>query len=778
MSDRRVPPHNLDAEKSVLGGVLLRNEALNLIEWLAPEDFYDPKHREIFAAMKVLETKSKPIDPVTLEEQLAQAGKLHAIGGITYLSELLSLVPTADNIATYGEIVRDKRLARRLIEVSSEISAKGFSEYGEVKDYLDEAERTIFEVTQRNQRGGPQPIKKVLQDVFNSFDKRFSAHGGVTGVPTGFVDVDQLTAGLQPSDLVILAARPSMGKTSLAMTIAQNAALGANFPVIVFSLEMSAMQLAERMLCSESRIDSSQLRRGQLQRQDMSNLTIAADAISKAPMLIDDTPAPTVNELRARCRRWRSNSQIFANSEIGLIVVDYLQLMKGQSQQRNSNREQEISEISRGLKALAKEVNCPVVALSQLSRKCEERTDKRPMLSDLRECVTGDTLVVLADGRRVPIGELVGQTPRVLSVMPEGHVAATDSDKVWPVGVRPVHAIHLASGRVIRATAEHRLLAEEGWRRVEELRPGDGLALARALPEPEDAVEWPEARVRLLGQLLGGAEMRVEAQHRPWLRELGLLARKSHERRLPAEAFRLRRDQLSLLVRELWTTSGTFSARAGHGVHFSTPSATLAADVAALLLRLGVVARVHRVTHARRLRPLHLVLVSGDDEQHRFLEVVGPPRPMRSPTLRWSRALAGGARHAPALARRVELETAPSFFTRALAEPELAWDRIVSIEPAGEEEVFDLTVPGPASWLADGIVSHNSGAIEQDADVIMFIYREEVYAKEKCPEDLRGVAEVIIGKQRNGPIDTVRLAFLGKYTRFENLSPRGEYARG
>ena len=386
MSDRRVPPHNLDAEKSVLGGVLLRNSALNDIESLAPDDFYDPKHRVVFEAMKALEARTRPIDPVTLEEQLAQAGKIAAVGGIAYLTELAGFVPTADNIPHYAEIVREKSMARRLITVAAEVAAKGFGEYGEVKDYLDEAERAVFEVTQRDQRGGPVAVEKILKQVFKSFDARFSAAGGVTGVPSGFLDVDQMTAGLQPSDLVIMAARPSMGKTSLAMSVAQNAALPPHdFPTIIFSLEMSGMQLAERMLCSEARIDSSLLRRGQLQRQDMTNLTVAADLISKAPMLIDDTPAPTVNELRARCRRWRSNRELFADKPFGLVVVDYLQLMKGLSMSKNSNREQEISEISRGLKALAKELACPVLALSQLSRKCEERTDKRPMLSDLRE---------------------------------------------------------------------------------------------------------------------------------------------------------------------------------------------------------------------------------------------------------------------------------------------------------------------------------------------------------------------------------------------------------
>jgi replicative DNA helicase len=385
MSDPRTPPHNLDAESSVLGGILLRNDALNRIETLAPEQFYDPKHREVFRAIKELEAKSRPIDPVTLAEQLEKNAKLVAVGGLAFLSDLLSIVPTADNVEHYAEIVRDKAVTREMITVASEVAAKGFGEYGEAKEYLDDAERAIFAVTQRTQQSGPRPIKAVLEDVWKSFDARFSAQGGVTGVPTGFGELDQMTAGLQPSDLVILAARPSMGKTSLAMSIAQNASITYGFPVIVFSLEMSSTQLAERMLCSEAHIDSTLLRRGQLQRQDMTNLTVAADAISKAPMLIDDTPAPTVNEVRSRCRRWRTQKELFGDKRFGLVVIDYLQLMKGQSAHKNSNREQEISEISRGLKALAKDIECPVIALSQLSRKCEERTDKRPMLSDLRE---------------------------------------------------------------------------------------------------------------------------------------------------------------------------------------------------------------------------------------------------------------------------------------------------------------------------------------------------------------------------------------------------------
>jgi replicative DNA helicase len=724
--ERRIPPHNLDAEASVLGGVLLRNEALNHIETLAPEDFYDPRHREVFAAMKALETRSRPIDPVTIEEQLSKSGKLAAVGGLAFLAELVGIVPTADNIGHYAEIVREKATARRLILAASEITARGFGEYGEVREYLDDAEKMIFEVTQTTERGGPAPVMEVLKKVFKSFDQRFSAQGGITGIPSGFADLDGMTAGLQPSDLVIIAARPSMGKTAFAMSIAQNACIAFGYPAIVFSLEMSSPQLAERMLCSEARIDAGSLRRGQLQRQDMTNLTVAADAIAKAPMLIDDTPALTVNEVRARCRRWRANRDLFGDKPYGLILVDYLQLMRGQNMHKNSNREQEISEISRGLKALAKELHCPVMALSQLNRGVEQRADKRPMLADLRECVTGDTRVLLVDGRRVPIAQLAGTTPAVWAVDGAGKVVAARSDKVWSVGKKPVACVRLSSGRSLRATAQHRILCADGWRRVGELAVGDRVALARQLPEPaapaspESIEAWPEERVALCAR----------AVHN--------LAKLRRPQRVPEEIFRLGRAQIA-----------SFLGQLGVGDSFRTASGALAADVAALLLRLGVVARTTQVRDADGGRSYHV------------------SRPGAAPRLAPGRRVGLRASHHRATAAafaHADLDVAP--------ENDLAWDRVLAVEPAGVEEVFDLTVPGPASWLADGIVSHNSGAIEQDADVIMFIYRDEVYNKDKTEKP--GVAEIIIGKQRNGPIGHVELSFQGRYTRFDNLTRRGD----
>ena len=385
MASSRTLPHNTDAEASVLGGILLRNEVLSQLDGLTDEQFYDPKHRMVFAAMRALEAIAKPIDDVTLEEELKRQGNIDAVGGLAFLSQLALRVPTADNARHYAEIVEETFAARQLMLAASEVAAKGYEDYGNVQDYLDEAESKIFEVTQRTQRGGPELLRKLLKDVFRSLDERFAAEGGITGIPTGFGDLDQMTAGLQPTELTILAARPAMGKTSFALSLAQNASISEGWPVIVFSLEMSSTQLAERILCSEAKVDSSALRRGQLQRQDMTNLTYAANNLSKAKLLIDDTPALSLRELRARARRFVANKDMFEDRPCGLIIIDYLQLMRGGSSNRQSNREQEISEISRGLKSLAKELNCPVLALSQLNRSLESRQDKRPQLSDLRE---------------------------------------------------------------------------------------------------------------------------------------------------------------------------------------------------------------------------------------------------------------------------------------------------------------------------------------------------------------------------------------------------------
>ncbi len=410
--------------------------------------------------------------------------------------------------------------------------------------------------------------------------------------------------------------------TAFALNVAESISLDLKLPVLIFSMEMGGTQLATRLLSSVGKVDSQKLRTGRLDPPDWDRLGTALGKLNEAPLLIDESPALNPLELRSRARRkWREYGGL------GLIVVDYIQLMQATDGQQE-NRATELSEISRGLKAMAKELKCPVVALSQLNRSLESRPNKRPVMSDLRECVTGDTLVVLADGRRVPVRELVGTTPEVVAMSEDGRLCKAHSDRVWSVGVKPVFKVTLANGTSIRATTKHLLFGSKGWTKVGELEVGARLAFTSK---------------QRVSELLG-----VDAAN-----DAGAYAK-------------------------------------GASIFLETAARTSGAAVE---------------------------------------------------TQSWNRS-------------------------------GLSFDQVVSIEPAGEEEVFDLTVPGPSCWLADGIVSHNSGALEQDADLILFVYRDEVY-NEDSPD--KGIAEIIIGKQRNGPIGTVKLTFLGKHTRFENYSGASGY---
>jgi len=376
---RKVPPQNLDAESSVLGGILLENEAVNqVLELLRPEDFYRESHRKVFRAIVELSDRSDPVDLITLSDFLKSRGELEAVGGTAYLASLADFVPTAANISHYARIVREKSILRSLISTATEIATRGYEEQGNVEEFLDSAEKVIFDISEKKIKASFVAVGDMIKDTLKTVEKLYDRKEMVTGVPTGYNDLDKLTAGLQPAELIIVAGRPGMGKTAFALNIAANAAFtGAG--VAVFSLEMAKEQLVLRMLCSEARVDSSKVRSGYLGERDFPQLAKAAGRLHEAPIYIDDTPAISVLELRAKARRLvRDRSK-----KIGLIIVDYLQLMRGMG--TASNREQEISEISRSLKALAKELSVPVIALSQLNRRVEDRSDRRPMMSDLRE---------------------------------------------------------------------------------------------------------------------------------------------------------------------------------------------------------------------------------------------------------------------------------------------------------------------------------------------------------------------------------------------------------
>ena len=376
----RVPPQNIEAEQAVIGGMLIEKEAISKVaEFLKADDFYREAHRLIFEAMLELFNKNEAVDLVTVTEVLRKNDKLEAVGGIAYITSLANSVPTAANINYHGKIVEEKALLRGLINSATHIASMGYEDTEAVADIIDKAEKMILEVSERKMSGDFVPIKSIIFDAFGKIEQLYASKGGITGLATGFKDLDKITSGLQPSDLILVAARPSMGKTAFTLNIASHVAIREKKAVAFFSLEMSKEQLVQRMLCSEATIDSQRLRIGELEERDWTKLISAADRLSSAPIYIDDTPGITVMEMRSKARRLK------IEHDLQLIIIDYLQLMQGSSNKGGDNRQQEISEISRSLKALARELNLPVIALSQLSRSVESRQIKKPMLSDLRE---------------------------------------------------------------------------------------------------------------------------------------------------------------------------------------------------------------------------------------------------------------------------------------------------------------------------------------------------------------------------------------------------------
>jgi replicative DNA helicase len=1048
----RIPPHNLDAERAVLGAILLegRETLPRVIEVLRPSDFYTEANRATYSTMLRLFDRGEPVDLLTLQEELRRSDQLEFVGGPAALALLVEQASVAVHLMAYAQIVRDMAVLRELIQTSTQIITQAFEAKEDVQALVDDAERRIFSLAERRLLGSALPIGKILKNTFEYIERLYERKEHVTGIATGFEKLDLETSGLQPSDFIIIAGRPSMGKaqpldakvktvtgwkrmgdlrlgdelasvdggrslvsgifpqgrrqvyrvtfsdgrsmeccdehlwrvhyrgwreprtlttervsqmlrvkryqhrlwidvpsgvhghgealpidpwvlgallgdgklsgtslifstsdaamleqllertregfalravggydwrivqatgahrrgiqgvspnrlmealrglglwgirsdekfipgiylnasrearldvlrglmdtdgwverwgsarfcstserlagnvaelvrslggwcsvrarrttyryrgekragkrafvcnvhypapktifglavkrdraltaprrrwrpvfvsveptrvtdtqciavthpsrlyvtddyvvthnTAFALNVAQHVGIHLRGRVLVLSLEMSAQQIVQRMLCAEAKVDSQAVRTGYLSSSDWHRLTAAAGRLSEASIFIDDSPGLTVLEARAKARRMK------AEHGLELLIIDYLQLMRGRAAMES--RQQEISEISRSLKALAKELNVPVVALSQLSRAVESRAtrDFRPQLSDLRECVTGDTLVVLGDGRRVPIRDLVGTAPEVLAMSPAGKIVTAKSERIWRVGVRPVFLARLASGRTIRATEQHRLFSGRGWMTVSRLAVGDRLAIARRLPEPVVPDHWPDCRLVLLGHLIGdgsylsGQPLRyttASEENSAIVSEEKLLADRranTNVDTLPRESF----ERVKRLMRAQGISQRRMAALRGTAYGGSS----------------------------------HFRFAPSREVVQQYADILDDPE------------------------------------LRVRATSGLFWDRIVSIEPAGEEEVFDLTVPGPASWLADGIVSHNSGALEQDADLILFLYRQSLY-KEDLPPDEVNIADVIIGKQRNGPVGTVKVVFLPQYARFENVA--------
>lgn len=636
-------PANLEAEQAVLGSLLIDPDAIiKVASSLRDADFYRQPHQWIYSSLLALHERREPADFVTLVDELERNDKLNEIGGPAYITELINRTPTAIYVDHYARIVERTATLRRMIAAANEIAELAYDESNDLDEVVDRAERLIFGVSESRIHRDLTPIARIMADVVDQIDFLARNRDRLMGVPTGFALLDNMLGGLQKSDLIIVAGRPGMGKSSLGLSIAQNAARRYNARVAIFSLEMSGDQVVQRLLAVETAIDSHRLRMGEIEEEEWPILVEAANTLGASNIFIDDTPGASVMEIRTKARR------LYAERGLDLIVVDYMQLMSGSGGgNRGENRQQEISYISRSLKGLARELNVPVIALSQLSRAVESRANNTPVLSDLREsgCLSGDSLVYLPDlGQHCPIRDLPRlHASRVFALDRKRNCLTSASiSNAFCTGTKPIYRLYTRRGRSIGATANHKFLTAHGWKRLDEL----------------------------------GANERILCLHPP----------------------------------------GLSTATAGAG--------SLETD-----------------RRSGASRPLHSgALVHARQSP--------PGRPVRLP-------------------RPTPSETAGLQAEHFSAPRSLDWDQVAAIEPDGEDEVFDLTVPGFHNFVANDFIVHNS--IEQDADVVIFVYREDYYNEDT---DRQNIADLMVAKHRHGTTGTVSLFFRKELTQFRDLEIR------
>ena len=1006
----RQPPQDLAAEQAVLGGMLLSKDAIaDVLERLRPGDFYRPAHQNVYDAILDLYGRGEPADAVTVAAELDRRGMLRRIGGAPYLHTLISTVPTAANAGYYAGIVAEKALLRRLVEAGTRVVQYGYAgaEGADVAEVVDRAQAEIYDVAERRMSEDFVPLEDLLQPTMDEIDAIASSGGLSRGVPTGFTELDEVTNGLHPGQMIIVAARPGVGKalaldtplptptgwTTMAdvavgdelldadglptrvvaaadvmfgrpcyriefsdgtvivadaahqwpttsgirtsvqlrggldaiaaagsttrhaegcaattlmatalriesvrrvdsvpvrcvqvnqaphlylagrgMVPTHNSTLGLDFlrscsikhrmASVIFSLEMSKSEIVMRLLSAEAKIKLADMRSGRMSDDDWTRLARRMSEISEAPLYIDDSPNLTMMEIRAKARRLRQKA------DLRLIVVDYMQLMT--SGKKHESRQVEVSEFSRHLKLLAKELEVPVVAISQLNRGPEQRTDKKPMLADLREsgCLTAATRILRADtGAEVTFGELMrtGERPLVWSLDEKLRMVARPMTNVFPSGRKEVFRLRLASGREVEATGNHPFMKLEGWTPLEQLKVGDRIAAPRRVPEPVDTQRMHDSEVILLAYMIGDGScvkrqpiryasvdeanllaVTVSAAHfgvtavrddypaarvstlrlpspdrlargrrnpvAAWLDGLGLFGKRSYDKFVPEAVFRAPNDQVALFLRHLWATDGSvrWDARVGQArIYYASTSRRLIEDVAQLLLRVGVFARIKRAPKLGYRDSWH-VCIYGAESQLRFLrhlgahgakatacqQVIGRLEGLvRNPNLDtvprevWGQvrdalsakqmthrqfASAMGSqfcgstmwKHSPSRSR---LHRASAVLDdqhiHALATSDVFWDRIVEITSIGEQDVYDGTVSGTNNFVANGINLHNS--LEQDADVVILLHRPDAFERD---DPRGGEADFILAKHRNGPTKTVTVAHQLHLSRFANMA--------
>ncbi|ADY74084.1 replicative DNA helicase [Desulfurobacterium thermolithotrophum DSM 11699] len=854
---------DIEAEYSVLGSMIVQPSFIfRGVELLQPEDFFKEQNKVLFRFIRDLIAEGyteTQLNEISFKDELIKRNLFEKVGGEEHLGYVVEFaLDSYEKFESACKIVKDKALLRKIIDVAKHINEK-VEETPDPDTLIDDIEKRVFSLSEERITNTLTPICEVIPEIVKKIEELASRREMVTGLPSGYTELDRMTSGFHDSDLIILAARPSMGKTAFALSIAYNIAVKEGKTVAFFSLEMSKEQIVTRLISQDSGVPLHKIRSGFLFPQEIDKILESADRIREAPIYIDDTPGITILEMRAKSRRLQSEKGL------DLIIVDYLQLMRGI--RRTESRQQEVSEISRSLKALAKELNVPLIALSQLSRQVEHRSDKRPQLSDLREsgCLTGDTLIIDADtGKRIPIKELVGKTFNTLALDTDLKIRKFRVTKVFPSGRKKVYLLKTRSGREIKASANHPFLKLSGWVRLDELKVGDWIAVPRQynLEVREDSLK--EEEVILLAHLIGdgcvlpkqpihytsadleninivkevaerlygikGKVVKQENWYHLYLpspyrlthgkkhpitllyERLDLKRVRAYEKELPEKLFECDNQKLKLFVKHLWATDGNISISKGNvSIYYSSTSKILIHQLQHLLLRLGILSKI-AISKKENFRPTYQLHITDRNNQLKFLKEIGcfgsrgkiipeairilsnrkynPNKDVipkevwtlyvkrskdrygiswRELSKRINTSYCGSTllKHGVSRERLLRIfEAIPDEILFNLATSDILWDEIVEIKELGEEEVYDMTVPEVHNFVANDVIVHNS--IEQDADVVMFIHRPEVYKKNPDPEE-QGIAEIIIAKQRNGPTGTAKLAFIKEFTRFENL---------
>lgn len=882
MSDQKtssnpIPPQNIEAEQSVLGSLMLDKDAIaKIADLLKPGDFYRNIHNDIYQAMAELYERNEPIDLLSLTSRLQDKKLLEKIGGSSYLTTLTNTIPTAAHIVHYAKLVKNKKILRDLISTSHKITALSYDEPDDIENLVNEAEQQIFAISQTSPEQKFVLVKDELKGAMERIDRIHQEGQATRGISTGFEGLDKYLSGFQKSDMVILAGRPSLGKTTLALDFVRHTAVKQSVPVAVFSLEMAKEQLIDRLLASQAGINLWQMRTGSLPEEHFVRINRAMDELSRAPIFIDDTSSPTVMQIRANARR------IQAEHGLGMIVIDYIQLIQPRSSFDSSV--QQFTEISRHIKGLARELKLPVIALSQLNRAVEHRSPAIPKLADLREtgCLLGNALITSAKtGRRFKIKTLaerkVQKPLEVLAVDSHYRLTPHKMLKVFHSGKKMVYELKTRSGRKIKASANHPFLKLNSWTALENLNAGDAIALPRKLSIQKAANPLAKDELILLAHLLGDGcvlprqsphytnadMMNIETvrkaarrlfkikgkivkqknwyhvylsspyrltrgKYNPitlWFRKLRLQRVRSWKKRIPTKVFQCDDKHIALFLKHLWSTDGNLSWKRLAGrkpagnIYYATSSPKLAEQIQHLLLRLDIQSSLRETPSNKGYRLMYHLQIEGSPNQLKFLQRVGiadkrrklvpkmiktlkaiTPNPNRDviPKEAWRNVIEPAKERVDMSWRTFSMgiETAYcgcSLFKRGigrarmqrvygvlpdraildLAESDIYWDEIVSVEKIGVKDVYDATVEGAHNFLANDIVVHNS--LEQEADVVMMIYRRDK-EKGKWDEDEETsssrlkMADIIIAKHRNGPIGKVELCFNEEQVCFQSPS--------